>query len=410
MSQQADVAQGDDDAGRPEPDLVRPFSKTIGEDPAILFAQLRRTCPVALQQGVSGASGRNVSAWLVTRYEDIVAAAGDTDTFGQFVRWSDRRRPPLEADPPEHGPMRALLQPFFMPRALAAFEPISRGLAESLLQPILEGGGGDLARGLCRPLPPQVLLARLGQPLADWEAIKAACEAVYLQGSPDPQDIELYESANEQLWAYSHAVVADRRRSPRPPNADLVSALLAGTAGVAALSDDLAAGVVRLLVAAGHDSTTSAMGVCLRRIVENLDLQARLRSDPSLIPAAVEEMLRLEAPVLQMPRRVRRDTQLGGRRLREGDRVLLVFASGNRDDTAFEAPDTCRIERSPNRHLSFGVGVHTCIGNGLARQEIRVALQTLLARTTTVVPAGSSEREFWHPYGAASLEVRCTPA
>ncbi|MEY2855229.1 MAG: hypothetical protein RL030_2361 [Pseudomonadota bacterium] len=383
-----------------EPDVTLSFSKSVTEDPAVLHSRLRQTCPVALQKSDGGPLQ---NGWLVTRYEDIVAVARDTDTFSQPVRWPGRRRPPLESDPPEHRQFRALLQPFFVGRAVAQLEPISRGLAAGLVAPIVSAGGGDLAREFARPLPPQVLLARLGQSTDGWERIKECCEASYLQGSTDAADLKTYEAADAYLWDYCHAALADRKATPRDPEQDLIAALLAGQIDGKPVEESLVAGMLRLLLAAGHDSTTSAIGICLRYLAEHPQVQEKLRAQPEDIALAIEEILRLQAPVIQMARLVTRDVVLGGRQLRAGDRVLLVFASGNRDESRFGSPEQCQLDRFPNRHLSFGTGIHACIGNALARQEILVALEELLARTQEFGLASEPEREFWHPYGATRL-------
>lgn len=384
------------------PDLVRGFSKTVTEDPDILHGRLRRECPVALQADAT--TGQ--TAWLLTRYEDIVEAASNPELFGQGVRWPGQRRPPLESDPPEHRPFRALMQPFFMPASLAALEPVSRGIATRLLEPLLAAGGGDFAHDFARPLPPQVLLARMGQPLTDWLEIKDACEAAYLQDASDPADLARYHASNDFLWDYSRAAVADRQTTPRDPKTDMIAAMLVGRIDDAPVDEDLIVGAVRLILAAGHDSTTSALGICLRYLAENEDAQNELREKPAGIPAAIEEILRLQSPVIQMMRTVRADTTLGGRELCAGDRVQLVFASGNRDEAAFDDAQTAALDRKPNRHLAFGVGPHVCIGNGLARQEIKVALEELLAHTRRFSLSAEPVREFWHPYGAVSLPLR----
>jgi cytochrome P450 len=384
------------------PDLVRGFSKTVTEDPDILHGRLRRECPVALQ--ADAATGQ--TAWLLTRHADIVEAASNPELFGQGIRWPGQRRPPLESDPPEHRPFRALMQPFFMPASLAALEPVARSIAIKLLEPLLAAGGGDFAHDFARPLPPQVLLARMGQSLTDWAGIKDACEAAYLQDAMDAADLARYHASNDFLWDYSRAAVADRKTTPRDPKADMIAAMLVGRIDDTPVDEDLIVGAVRLILAAGHDSTTSALGICLRYLAENEDAQNDLRANPAGIPAAIEEILRLQSPVIQMMRTVRADTTLGGRDLRVGDRVQLVFASGNRDEAAFDDAHTAALDRKPNRHLAFGVGPHVCIGNGLARQEIKVALEELLARTRRFSLSAEPVREFWHPYGAVSLPLR----
>ncbi len=389
-----------------KPDIVKSFSKDVSEDPALLYARLRKECPMALQHGARDGSTGMESGWLVTRHEDIVAIARDTDNFRQNIRWPAQPRPPLEMDPPDHRVFRALMMPFFTPAALVEFEPLSRRLATELLEPLLSAGGGDFATGLARPLPAQVLLARINQPLQDWEVIKQASEAVYLQGSPNPEDQHRFRTSNEFLWDYSQKVVEDRKAHPL--DNDIVSSMLAAQMNDAPVSEHLIVGMLRLLVAAGHDSTTSALGICLRYLAEHADAQARLRAEPKLISGAIEEILRIQPPVLQMPRIAVRDVEMHGRQIRAGDKMHLVFASGNQDEEAFDQPDVADIERRANRHLSFGTGVHTCIGNGLARQEIKVALEVLLARSKSFRLAGEPAREFWHPYGAVKLPLAVT--
>lgn len=383
-----------------QPDVRSGFT-TEARNPAGRYAELRARCPVALQQGSAG-TGANRSAWLVTRYDDIVSAAGDPQTFGQSVRFAEQRRPPLESNPPEHRLWRQTLQPFFVTRAMAAIEPFTRSQARGLIEPLVHDGAGDAAHAIARPLPPQVLLRWMGQPPSDWEAVKQASEAAYFQGSPDPQDRARFAAGEEFLWDYARKVVAARQASPGD---DPVSAMLAATARHPEITVRLIEGVVRLLLAAGHDSTTSAMGMCIEFVAANAALQTRLRAEPKLIPAAIEEMLRLRTPVLQMPRTVMADTCLAGRDLAEGDAVLLVYASGNLDETMFERASEFDLHRKLNRHLSFGSGIHRCLGNVLARQELRVVLEELLAATASFGPAAQAQHEFWHPNGIARLPL-----
>ncbi len=383
-----------------EPDVRSGFTAEAS-NPGARHAALRAHCPVALQEGGGGTSA-NRSAWLVTRYDDIVQAAGDPQTFGQSQRFAERRRPPLESNPPEHRLWRRALQPFFVTGAMAAIEPFTRALARRLIEPLVRTGEGDAAHAIARALPPQVLLRWMGQPPEDWEAVKQASEAAYFQGSPNPADRAKFAAAEEFLWDYSRKVVAARQASPGD---DPVSAMLAMTVRHPEITVPLIEGVVRLLLAAGHDSTTSALGMCIAFVAADAGLQGQLRAQPSLISAAIEEMLRLRTPVLQMPRTVMADTRLAGRDLAEGDAVLLVFASGNLDETRFERAHEFDLRRRLNRHLSFGTGIHRCIGNVLARQELRVVLEELLAATTSFAPAGPPEHEFWHPNGMARLPL-----
>jgi cytochrome P450 len=191
-------------------------------------------------------------------------------------------------------------------------------------------------------------------------------------------------------------------KRPRDVSVDPVSGLLAAPEP---LDKELIAGVVRLLLAAGHDSTTSAIGIALHYLAHNDADQQRLRADPSLIPTAVEEMLRLETPVLAMPRIVARDTVVRGRELTQGDRVMLYWGAGNRDPQAFENPDQPQLDRKPNQHLAFGYGIHKCVGAPLARLELRVALEEWLRRTQAFGLAGEVTVEPWHRFGPRHLPV-----
>lgn len=386
-----------------EPDVAMPFSRQA-TDPAPFYADLRARCPVALQRG-GGQNGQTRSAWVLTRYADIVETAQNTDLFGQSIRFADRRRPPLESNPPEHRGLRRLLQPFFLPKSLARLEPVARQIIDGLLDPLLAAGGGDVAAEVAKPVPPQVLLEWMNQPRSDWVAIKQACEAAYLQSSTDPDDVRAYRASEAFLWEYAEQVVKAREGNPRDPAPDAIAAMLAAEIDDRPVERDLIVGMVRLLLAAGHDSTTSAIGICVHYLSERIDVQQQLRADPKRIAPAIEEILRLRAPVLQMPRTTMEDTELGGQALCAGDAVLLAFAAGNRDPEVFPDPDTFDLARSPNRHLSFGTGVHTCIGNTLARQEIRITIEQLLARTRLFKPARAPEHEFWHPYGLVALPL-----
>ena len=386
------------------PDYEENFNPAGGEDVAAKHAEMRARCPVA------HVAANGAHFWALTRHEDVLRAARDPVVFanGKRPRFAGRR-PPLESDPPEHAEWRKLMTPFFAPRYIESFEPVSRQITGDLVGPLIAAGGGDVTHDLARPLPPQVLLSFLGQPKEDWAPIKAWCEDAYFDRSSDPQDRKIFATSNDALWDYSRKAVGERRKTPRDPERDLITALLAGTKERGTEGEELVAGVIRLLLAAGHDSTTSAMSICLHYLARHPEDQARLRAEPALIRPAIEEILRFETPVIAMPRMVAQDVEIGGRELKAGDRAMLYFASANRDGSAFAEPDRCLIDRKPNPHLAFGLGIHACIGAPLARQEIRVALEELLARSSEFGLAGPVTHEFWHPYGVRQLPLWIKP-
>ncbi|MCA1644660.1 MAG: cytochrome P450 [Chloroflexi bacterium] len=385
-----------------------PQGRQAWDNPLGTWDGLRTTAPAALSSQGRHGSGR---FWSLTRFDDIIAAARDTTTFvntggSRFAT----RRPPLEADPPEHAHWRRLLMPYFSLIRMQALQTASRCFTTELLDQLILAGGGDAAHEFARPLPPRVLLTFLDQPAEDWAQIKAWCEDVYLQSAMEPDLVARFEAANRGLWDYSFELVAQRKAQPHDAAIDPVSGLLNARVDGEPLDEALVAGVVRLLIAAGHDSTTSAVGICLHYLARHTEDQQRLRSDPALIPAAVEEMLRLEAPVLSMPRIVAAETVLRGRELHKGDRVMLFWASGNYDPAAFEQPDLPVLDRKPNQHLAFGYGIHKCVGAPLARLELRVALEEWLRRSAAFGLAGEVTYEPWHRFGPRTLPVWISPA
>ncbi|GAC1321283.1 MAG: cytochrome P450 [Chloroflexota bacterium] len=372
-------------------------------DPFGTWDTLRAGAPVAFSSAGRRGPGR---FWSFLRFDDIVTAARDTSTFvntggSRFAT----RRPPLESDPPEHAIWRRVLMPYFGPARMQILESASRAFTTELLEKLIATGGGDAAHDFARALPPQVLLTFLDQPPADWQQIKTWCEDAFLQSATEPELQARFQAADRGLWDYSFNLVAHRKEHPHDVEIDPVSGVLATQQDGHPLDAALVAGVVRLLIAAGHDSTTSAIGIALHYLARHPDDQQRLRAEPSRIPAAVEEMLRLETPVLAMPRIVAHDTIVHGRNLKKGDRVMLYWASGNRDPKAFENPDQPQLDRKPNQHLAFGYGIHKCIGAPLARLELRVALEEWLRRTHSFGLSGDVTVEPWHRFGPRHLPV-----
>jgi cytochrome P450 len=366
--------------------------------------ETRRRCPVAF-------SDRNGGSYDVMKYEDLTRIALDPQTFcnsGQ-PRYS-RPLPPLEYDPPEHTAYRALLQRFFAPPRIRVLEPIVREAARTLLAPLLANGGGDFASDFSYPLPVFGLCALLGIPSGDWNEIKAWSEHTLHADSSNPEERKLAVAGHERILDYARAIIADRRANPRSPEDDITSALLAARIDERPLDDDLMAHTLRIFISAGHNSTTSAIGNCLLYLAQNPADQQRLREEPARIAPAVEEVLRLDTPVQEMPRWTTREVEVRGRRLPAGARIGMFWASGNRDEEVFPNAGTYDIDRKPNRHLTFGHGVHMCIGAPMARMEIRVALEELLAGAKSFVIAGVVERPPFHRMGVVALPLQTEKA
>jgi len=379
-----------------EPDWD-PLAPPALDDPVPAMAELRERCPVAWTDRAGG-------FWAVTRYGDIREATRDPETFinGGGPQWG-KARPPLEVDRPLHTKFRRLLQPYFRKGHIAALEPHVRGFVAEMLQPLLAAGGGDAAPALTYPLPARVLAAFLHLPEGSWQFLKGWSEELYENEEGRGADPEKVQAASCRLYAYAADLVARRKADPLPPDEDIVSGLLVADG----VTDDDVVQVLRLMLTAGHNSTTSALGICILAVARDADVQRRLRDDPALIPSAVDELMRLETPVMAMPRWASRDVELQGRRIAEGDQLFLVWQSANRDrDFWGETADECVLDRSPNPHLVFGHGMHRCIGDVVALLELRVTLEELLARTGWIELAGEPVRTTWVRYGVSSLPLR----
>lgn len=384
-----------------------PLASNGETDPAALYARLRTECPVAYSERYGG-------FWSLTRYDDIARAALDTETFSSATLATipplgGPRRIPLESDPPEHTSIRRILQPYFNPAAVQVLEPGIRRHVTELLAPLLQVGGGDAVSALTHPLPIRVLCELLHVPLAAFPEIERWSRAVV--GAAVREDQNALREANEGFAACVRGIVAERRSEPLDPAVDVISALFAATIEGRPLSEAEIVGITRLILSAGHSTTTDGLGNALLRLARDADLQDRLRAtpDPGLVRSAVEEFLRLDAPIQSRGRTVTREVEIAGRHLRAGDRVSLVVGSANRDSAAFADPDSCEVQRRPNRHMAFGYGIHRCIGEHLARIEMRIALEEVLARTRSFRLNGPAARRPWPQLGVSRLPLAIDP-
>jgi cytochrome P450 len=376
-----------------------PFDTEAVLDPPASWRNLRERCPVAWSERQGG-------FWVVSRYDDAVEIARRSDAFNnsgdpQF----GTPRPPLEVDRPLHTVFRRILQPYFAKQRVARLEDRVRGYAVEMLEPLIAAGGGDFAPVFTHPLPARVLCAWLGLPDGEWAYLKKVADELFNAEEGRDDDPAVRATCNEELYAYSRRLVHERAERHLDPEIDLISGLLGGTEGDYTVTEEDVVQVVRLLIVAGHNSTTGALGNCILRIATHPETQQRLRDEPELVPSAVEELLRLEPSVQAMPRWANDDTELLGREVRAGEKVMLLWASANRDPDHFADPDVCILDRAPNDHLTFGRGIHRCIGMDLARLELRVALEEVLRRTSWIELSGTPIRTTFIRLGVAHLPI-----
>ncbi len=352
------------------------------------YARLRDEAPMAWND--------TKGFWALSRWDDVMAVSTDPETFcsgrGILVMeiGAGYDTPPtmMHTDPPEHTVYRKLVQPGFAPGRMRALEADVRRRAKLLVDEIEAGRAVDFVETVAVPFPLYIISALLGMPDEDWRRFYEWSEAVI------PGATDWSEDKRAALQADMHdtllATTVARRADPRD---DLISVLAQVEIEGRRLSDaELAMFLVQLLVA-GNETTRNLVSGGLVALAERPEAWERLRGDRGLVPTAVEEMLRWTTPVVSFMRTATRDAELGGQAIREGDPVLLLYASANRDERQFgPTADRFDIGRDPNHHVAFGFGAHFCIGATLARIEARVLLEELLDRFEAVEPAGEVER------------------
>jgi cytochrome P450 len=384
------------DSGLAKPDdgdlaAVNLLDPVLLDAPYDFFARLRRDAPVWR------APGTRVS--LVANWELVVDATSRTEDFssnltGVLVRGADGRPKVLEfppdviasaaiatADPPAHGVHRKLAQPLLSPQAVARLESAITSAVDAMLQPLLETGGGEIMGQIANPLPALVVTWILGFPRDDSGQIMAwgTQGGDLLHGTRTAQEIADLLPETAALAGYLDQRLLEACQAGNGEGMTGHLAQMIKDGGTDALT---ARNILLVLVGASVETTTSLIGNTLRLLVETPGLEALLRREPNLVPALIEESARLESPFKGHYRVVRRHCRLGPVAFEPGDRLLLLWASANRDETIIPDADTMDLRR-PNlrRHLAYGHGLHFCLGAALARQEVRIVLERLLART-----------------------------
>jgi cytochrome P450 len=384
-----------------------PLAPEFVRNPHATYAELRRKCPLARGSRWGG-------FWMLSRHEDVVAVTRDHEAFVNSIQnvvpgvTTTGRRPPLHFDPPEHTLWRKAMSGPFKGSTLAALEPTVRALTVELFSPLIAKRETELVSELTGVLPVLVLCAFLNAPAADApERIKELSDR-FLRAFHS-RDHEALERESRALYGVARDILQARTRQPLDPQTDVASALLAMRVDGQPVSDDLLQGALRQLLVAGHVAVTMMLGSAALHLARHPALQDELRAQPELIAPAVEELLRLYTPNQAFCRASRQEVELHGQVIPPRTPIVVSYPSANRDGTVFDSPDQFVLNR-PVKHVAFGNGVHKCPGESLARMELRVFLEELLARTSRFELAGEVELAQWPEYGPKTLSLRLLPA
>jgi cholest-4-en-3-one 26-monooxygenase len=387
------------------------YQRAIPHD---VFARLRRESPVHWSAEPAGPG-----FWAVTKYDDVVAISKDPKTYSSArggTNLNDLAPEDLSIvqmlmvnmDPPRHNKFRNLVSKGFTPRMIAQLEPLVRKAATDVVDRVAKLGECDFVRTVAGELPLIIIADLLGIPQEDRG--KVFDWSNRLIGFDDPEfqtSLADGKVAAAELWMYANQLAARRRESPQ---SDLTSVLVHASVDGEQLSELEFDTFFLMLAVAGNETTRNAISGGTLALMQHPEQRQRLLADPTLIPSAVEEMLRWVTPVIHFRRTATRDVELRGKTIHEGDKVAVFYSSANRDEGVYTDPDRFDVGRTPNEHLAFGVGQHFCLGASLARLELRIIFEELLRRLPDLAQAGPVRRlrsNFIN--GIKEMPVRFTP-
>jgi cytochrome P450 len=344
------------------------------KNPYPVYKKMREACPVLHTTKYDG-------FWLTTHYEDVKNVALDWKTYTSSVPGRNaipiitrRTEPllPIEVDPPKHSRYRALVNPVFSAKRTEELGPQVRAIASELVEALISQGSGDLVADYCVPLSVTTLAVFTGFPVED-----APLWVSWITRMFNPHDPQDSAKASGLFGEYVDAMIRERRQQPR---GDVISLLFDSEVEGQRLTDQEIHAFCRVVFGAGFETTADSMSVMLHYLGQNRHAYEQLRQNSELIPTAVEEFLRVSTPIQIFGRTATKDHELRGKKVQQGDLVAMGFAAANHDPSVFSEPERCILDRTPNQHLTFGAGVHLCLGAPVARLEMRVTLETFLER------------------------------
>ena len=372
-----------------------PKSDAIQCDQRAAYDEMRERCPVAYSDYLG---------WSLFRHEDVLRVLNDPDTFSNAV--SKHLSVPDGMDPPEHTEYRRIIEPYFRPESMAIFEPKIRKIAANLVESLLKHGDIELVSQFAHLFSVQVQCAFLGWPESMHEPLRLWTQKNH--NATFAEDKGAMAVIAREFEGYVEQMLQVRRAAGALANDDLTTSLMRQQVGTRNLKDDEIVSILRNWTVGEVGTISASVGILVHYISERVDVQQQLRVQPSLLPDAIEEILRIYGPLVANRRITTRPVEIGGRKIGAGERISLIWVSANRDDRVFDDPETFRPNRDQAGNLLYGAGIHVCPGAPLARMEMRLVMEELLARTTRIslIPEKPPTNAIYPASGFASLSLR----
>ena len=348
-----------------------PRSEDVLRDPLMAYDRMRERCPVAYSEFMG---------WSLFRHQDIFRVLLDHETFSNSV--SEHRSVPNGMDPPEHTTYRRIIEPYFAPQRMDAFEAVCRDIVAALVRNTLASDEVELIADFAMPFAVRVQCAFLGWPAALHEPVIRW--TIKSHEATLAQDRQAMSELAREFEGFIDGMLETRLQTRAKPEDDITAALMHERVEGRSLKHEEIASILRNWTAGEIGTISAAVGILVHYLAQHIELQVQLRAQPSLLPTAIDEILRIHGPLVASRRITTRPVEIGGRQIDAGERISLNWISANRDGRVFPAPNTFRLDRDTTKNLLYGSGIHVCPGAPLARMELQLVMEELLRRTTAI--------------------------
>ncbi|MCC6535307.1 MAG: cytochrome P450 [Burkholderiales bacterium] len=366
-----------------------PTADDVLRDARTAYDEMRERCPIAYSE---------LMHWSLFRHEDVSRVLHDHASFSNAV--SAHVSVPHGIDPPEHGAYRRIIDPYFAPERMTAFEPICKEIVVELVQAALVRGEVEMMADVALPFAVRVQCAFLGWPGSLHESLIRWTRKNH--AATLSRDSRMLAEVAREFDDFIDAQLDARAAAGGEPAADVTAELLRERIHDRALSREEITSILRNWTAGEIGTISAAVGILAHYLAQHSGLQERLRAQPDLLPASIDEILRIHGPLVANRRVTTRAVDIGGRSIGAGERISLIWISANRDGRVFPDPDAFRLDRDASANLLYGAGIHVCPGAPLARMELRLFMEELLRRTQIELVAGMEPVNATYPAGGFS--------